>query len=485
MLFIIALAVAFAFALFCGKSLKKHPLAFYLTAVLLTALTSFLPSVNTHALPTFVNNYIINLFSRGVLATALWCVVMITGALPNGSAPMKKLMPIRGELSIFTAILTLGHNISYGRTYFVMLFTDSEKLSRNQLFASICTIIMLAVMIPLTVMSFPKVRKKMDAKIWKKIQRSAYLFYALIYVHVMLLMIPQAKAGREGYIFNIFIYSLVFFGYAFFRVRKSALKRESPHKKIIANSAFVLAVLAVIFVPLTARPLEKDSAERSTESSIKTFSVGNTVTTTETSTTVTTTSATATITTTTTATTKTTATDTVTTMSETTETTEETTATTVTEEITEEIEEGIEEEIAEESEEEVVEEIREEEPTDMNFEEQDNPPENQQEEEPETEYETEAVPEIQYIYNDGDFSASAYGYDGEVYVTVTIENDVIVNISGYSNESDNWYFDSASEQVIPAILDSQSVDVDAFSGATYSSNAIVQAVKKALDSARK
>lgn len=472
MLFIIALAVAFAFALFCGKSLKKHPLAFYLTAVLLTALTAFLSSINIQNLPRFVNNYIINLFSRGVLATALWCVVMITGALPNGSAPMKKLMPIRGELSIFTAILTLGHNIGYGRTYFVMLFTDSEKLSRNQLFASICTIIMLAVMIPLTIMSFPKVRKKMDAKIWKKIQRSAYLFYALIYIHVMLLMIPQAKAGREGYIFNIFIYSLVFFGYAFLRIRKSVLKKESPHKKIITNSAFVLAVLAVIFVPLTARPLEKDSAEKSPESSIKTFSVGNTVTTTETSTTVTTTSATATITTTTT--TETAVTDTTETMSvtTTTETTEETTTTTVTEEIEEEILEESEEEIQEEE-------------IFTEYEEQDNPPENPQEEEPETEYETEAVPEIQYIYNDGDFSASAYGYDGEVYVTVTIENDVIVNISGYSNESDSWYFDSASEQIIPAILDSQSVDVDAFSGATYSSNAIVQAVKKALDSARK
>ena len=108
-----------------------------------------------------------------------------------------------------------------------------------------------------------------------------------------------------------------------------------------------------------------------------------------------------------------------------------------------------------------------------------------QQEEPPAVYEPEISPEPQYIYNNGDFSASAFGYDGEVYVTVTIENDVIINISGYSNESDNWYFDSASGQIIPAILNSQNPDVDAYSGATYSSNAIIQAVKKALDSARK
>ena len=95
MLFIIALIVAFTFALLCGKVLKKYPYVFYLAAVLLMIVTIILSSVDTHNLPIFVNTYMIGLFTRGALATALWCVVMITGALPNGSALIKKLMPIR------------------------------------------------------------------------------------------------------------------------------------------------------------------------------------------------------------------------------------------------------------------------------------------------------------------------------------------------------------------------------------------------------
>lgn len=471
MLFLIALGIAFIFALFCGKTLKKYPYLFYLTAVLLTSATVLLPSLDTHNLPVFVNTYILGLFSRGALATALWCVVMITGALPNGSALMKKLMPIRGELSIFAAILTLGHNIGYGKTYFVLLFTNRERMSQNQIFASICTIIMHAVMIPLTVMSFPKIRKKMDPRIWKKMQRSAYLFYALIYIHVMLLMFPMAKSGREGYIFNVFVYSLVFFGYAFFRIRKFVLKKESIYQKLVINSALVIAVLMIIFVPLTARPINENREENSNEN-IKSFSISTAVSTETNETvttfqTITTTAATSTTTSTSSDTGETTGStkETITTStSSNTEGTAGSTKETIT--TTETVTETITEESAEEVNEEQV---------------HDEP----QQEEPPAVYEPEISPEPQYIYNNGDFSASAFGYDGEVYVTVTIENDVIINISGYSNESDNWYFDSASGQIIPAILNSQNPDVDAYSGATYSSNAIIQAVKKALDSARK
>lgn len=449
MLFLIALIIAFTFAFFCEKPLKKYPYIFYSAAALLTVVMAFLPSVDTHNLPVFMNTYILGLFTRGALATALWCVVMIAGALPNGSVSIKKLMPIRGELSIFTAILTLGHNIGYGRTYFTMLFTNRERMSENQIYASICTIIMLAIMIPLTVMSFPKIRKKMNARLWKKIQRTAYLFYALIYIHVMLLTIPMAKSGREGYTFSVFIYSLVFFGYAFFRIRKFVLKKENVHKRIVVNAAFTFTVLMISFVTLIARPVKENKTENSKES-IKTFSISTTAPT-ETNETVTTEPSTTTPSETNTATTVSTTT------AETNESTEPTTETT-TEAITEEdTEEPNEEQVSDEP---------------------------QYEEQPVTP-EPELPPEPQYIYNNGTFSASAYGYDGDVYVTVTIENDVIINISGYTDESDSWYFDSASGQVIPAILNSQSPDVDAYSGATYSSNAIMQAVKNALDSARK
>ena len=88
------------------------------------------------------------------------------------------------------------------------------------------------------------------------------------------------------------------------------------------------------------------------------------------------------------------------------------------------------------------------------------------------------------IYQDGVYTAQAYGYDGDVYVTVTIENDVITSITATSDESDEWYFEQACDEVIKRIINAQSPSVDVVSGATYSSQGIMTAVKKALNSAK-
>ncbi|MDE5834917.1 MAG: ferric reductase-like transmembrane domain-containing protein, partial [Ruminococcus sp.] len=251
MLFLIALILAFGFAFLCGRPLKKYPFVFYVSAVIITVASVMLAGADTRSVPQLVNTYIIGLFTRGAFATALWYVVMFTGALPNGSAPIKKLMPIRGELSIFTAILTLGHNIGFGQTYFVRLFTDSARMSGNQKTAGILSIAMLAIMIPLTVMSFPKVRKKMNAKLWKNIQRTAYLFYAMIYIHVLVLYYSMAKAGREGIFFNILVYSVTFIGYAVMRVRKHIVIKMKPKNKTVLNITsaviFMSAFSGVLF----------------------------------------------------------------------------------------------------------------------------------------------------------------------------------------------------------------------------------------------
>jgi uncharacterized protein with FMN-binding domain len=148
-----------------------------------------------------------------------------------------------------------------------------------------------------------------------------------------------------------------------------------------------------------------------------------------------------------------------------------TTVTTATEETTEESTESVTEEETEAEEESAEEEIAEEEA----------PPE----EEPEPEPEPETEPEPVYIYNNGTYTAAAYGYDGDIEVSVTIENDVIVDNTGVTYESDSWYYDSAAPHVISQILNTQSTQVDAYSGATYSSDAIMAAVAAALDMARK
>ena len=104
---------------------------------------------------------------------------------------------------------------------------------------------------------------------------------------------------------------------------------------------------------------------------------------------------------------------------------------------------------------------------------------------PETQPPETAPPEPEYIYNNGTYEDSAFGYDGYIHVTVTIENDIITEIYAYTDEEETEYFDSAYEIIAGDILYYQSCDVDAVSGATFSSNAIMKGVKKCLDQARK
>lgn len=161
MLFIFSLIIASIFALTAKSTIKRHPYPWYIGALVLTLFISLFPF--SRNLPEAVT-FLLDLFRRGALSCALWCIVMWTGALSNGSWLIKRLMPVRGELSIFAAMLTLGHNIGYGRTYFVRFFTNASALPANQFAACIITIILLIIMIPLTILSFPKIRKRMKAK---------------------------------------------------------------------------------------------------------------------------------------------------------------------------------------------------------------------------------------------------------------------------------------------------------------------------------
>ena len=86
---------------------------------------------------------------------------------------------------------------------------------------------------------------------------------------------------------------------------------------------------------------------------------------------------------------------------------------------------------------------------------------------------------------DGVYEGKAYGYDGAVKATVTIKDGKITDISFSSAESDLWYFDKCKVPRFIRILSKHknNTDVDAVSGATYSSNGIKKAVLDALKQA--
>ncbi len=85
-------------------------------------------------------------------------------------------------------------------------------------------------------------------------------------------------------------------------------------------------------------------------------------------------------------------------------------------------------------------------------------------------------------YKDGVYTGSASGFRGTTEVQVTVKSGEIEAVEILSTNDDAKYVSRAQSSIISNILISQSTDVPAVSGATFSSNAIINAVKNALES---
>ena len=75
-------------------------------------------------------------------------------------------------------------------------------------------------MLPLTILSFKRVRRKLRPVRWKRIQRLAYGFYGLLYAHVLVLYLPAALRGSRSYVITVLAYSAVWLSYAVCRLLK-------------------------------------------------------------------------------------------------------------------------------------------------------------------------------------------------------------------------------------------------------------------------
>jgi DMSO/TMAO reductase YedYZ heme-binding membrane subunit/uncharacterized protein with FMN-binding domain len=440
MLFLISLFIAILVAFCLDKPLKKCPAAFYITAAVLTIASVVIAQSDITISNRFVRDYVLGIFSRGAIGAAFWAVVMWAGALPNGSAPIKKLMPVRGELSITAAVLTLAHIITFGMQYIKNLINGragSGDAYRDFVITFFLSLAMTLIMLPLTVISFKAVRKKMNAKTWKKIQRFAYLFYAMIYIHIMVLFVPKAQKGREGYFLSVLVYSAVFIGYAVLRLRKAYLSKNEKVSKTVPNAVSACAfIIPLCLSGIAARNTDTKPKELSTSSG-SSFEVPE-----DTSQMPTETTAASTTDTKTASVSSKTTTTAVTTSGSSEKTTEAAT----------------------------------EEKTSQSTETENNA-DQQNDDEPE------AAQQQSYRFKNGTFEGTGEGYEGKVHVTITIENDTITSITANSDD-DPDFFDDAKSKVIPQIKNSLSADgIDACSGATYSSNGIIEAARNALEQA--
>lgn len=92
------------------------------------------------------------------------------------------------------------------------------------------------------------------------------------------------------------------------------------------------------------------------------------------------------------------------------------------------------------------------------------------------------VDDSDQTWKDGTYYGSGTGFNGEVKVKVVIADGQISDISVVSHNDDSSFMGQA-EGLISDIISSQSTNVDAVSGATYSSRGIINAVRAALKQA--
>lgn len=230
MMFVVTLLCVIALCFALRNPLKGCPAAFYALAILVDVV--FLAGTMAGFaidLPRFASSGLLYLLQKCYLPLSLFAVVMFVGVLPDGSKAKQWLRPVRAELSIVAWILSLGHMTVYLISYAPRMFVGGAVVG-NVAVSFVFALLLFALLLVLGVTSFDVVKKHMGKETWKRVQRLAYVFFALVYVHLLLMLMPAALNGGIAARANVVVYSVLFVGYAVLRVyraRRSAAKPQA------------------------------------------------------------------------------------------------------------------------------------------------------------------------------------------------------------------------------------------------------------------
>ena len=336
------------------KPIKKHATLFYIATIIISVLSVLAPK---KGLPFVIDYLVKNILARGTLAGALFILVMVASVCP--AAKLRELLlRTRGEMAIIAALLTLIHNISYGKHYFVALFTKISDLDAPRIFAAVLSLVMIVLLIPLTVTSFMVIRKKMNPKKWKSLQRLSYIFYGLLFIHISMIFSISIAKGHLSTLFDLSVYVIIYIAYLICRAKKYEKQR-------VLCILFIVLICA-LYIPIALVGFKGSKTQK--ENVTTSESAG-------------------------------------------------------------------------------------------------------------TNASSDAA------YKDGTYEGSATGYSGQMTVSVTVSCCKISEINIVDTGDDEEYLIDAKD-VIPQIIEKQSTEVDAVSGATHSSKGIINAVAKALESAK-
>jgi len=85
------------------------------------------------------------------------------------------------------------------------------------------------------------------------------------------------------------------------------------------------------------------------------------------------------------------------------------------------------------------------------------------------------------LYEDGNYEGVSRGYGGDVRVSVTVDGGRIAAVDILASEGEDPAYFAEARAVTDRVLTAQSAEVNAVSGATFSSRGILEAVRNALE----
>lgn len=220
---IVGLIAITLFYILFANIIKKYPVLFYMaTYILIIPVVLYYETKFYREMPIWFTKYVMDIFRRGIFSTVTFMIVMFLGVVTTHNKYTRKLMSIRGEMSIIGCFAALCHNVAFGIRYFVEFFTNSSKMNIYTKTATIISLILITMMVLLMITSFKCVRKRMKPKNWKNLQKLAYPFFYLIYIHLMVLFMHKP----EKHMLSIALYTFIYLLYTILRLRKYLLIKK-------------------------------------------------------------------------------------------------------------------------------------------------------------------------------------------------------------------------------------------------------------------
>lgn len=224
MIFVIVLLITLVAVIALKRPIRRFPVLFYALAIafdLLFVASSFIE------FPRLLDDALFLLMQKCTLAFVLFVIVMYIGVLPQRSRARAYLASVRAELSIIAWILSLGHMVRYLASYIPQISHGFGHIGEFVLSSLAVALLLFVLLAVLGVTSFRFVKKHMSPHLWKRVQQFAYLFFLLVYVHLLLMLMPAAAAGSARALEGVVVYTVIIGTYAILRVSRALKDRKT------------------------------------------------------------------------------------------------------------------------------------------------------------------------------------------------------------------------------------------------------------------